>query len=331
MGTALRILPFALLVAFLALAPGRIGDGTLHLFGEVFVVLTLATMWNLLAGYAGLMSLGHQAYFGIGGYALFLFSNMTGVHPFVALLAAVLLPGLVAAVIAPLLFRLRDAYFAIGSWVLAEVIAIAVQKTDALGGITGVSLATIGQIDFVAFEGQMFAVAGAAALLSVGGVFLLLRARIGLAMMSVRDNEVAAAAVGVNVWSNRFIAYALSAAGCGLAGGISLLSGLAVQPGNAFSADWTVVMTFVVVVGGLGTLEGPIVGTVVYFVLRQLLTVVFPLTGTWYLVAMGLIAVVTMLFAPQGLWPLVADRLHLRWLTVQRRFPELQQNRDSYR
>jgi len=326
-GTLLRAAPFAAFLLFVVLAPGRIGDGTMHFFTEIFIVLTLATMWNLLAGYAGLMSLGHQAFFGIGGYVAFLFTNATGLHPFWGLPLSALVAAFGAALIAPLLFRLRDAYFAIGSWVLAEIVAIAVQKTDALGGITGISLATIGQLDFLAFEGHIFMLAAAAALIAFLGSYLLLRSRLGLALMSVRDNEQAAAAIGVDVWRNRFIAFVISAGGCGLAGGIFLLNGLAVQPGNAFSGEWTVVMTFVVVVGGIGTLEGPLLGTLIYFALRQVLTVVFPLTGTWYLVAMGLVAILTMLFAPEGLWPLLSRRLGISWLRVQRRFPSTSQPR----
>jgi len=322
--TALRLIPAAVFLAFVALAPHFFGDGTLHFFTEMFVVLVLASMWNLLAGYAGLMSLGHQAFFGIGGYAVYLLSNATGLHPFLALPAAIAAAALAAALIAPLLFRLRDAYFAIGSWVLAEIVAIAVQKTDALGGITGLSLAAIGEIEFAAFEANIFFFAALSALLAVGGSLLALKSRLGLALMSVRDNEAAAAAIGVDVWRNRFAAFVISAAGCGLAGGISLLNGLAVQPGNAFSPEWTVVMTFVVIVGGIGTLEGPILGTLIYFGLRELLTVALPLTGTWYLVAMGAVAILTMLFAPQGLWPLMRDRLGIDWLSLKRRYPLLE-------
>jgi len=314
----LRIAPFAIYIAFLILAPALLSDGTLHLTTEMFVVILIASMWNLLAGYAGLMSLGHQMYFGAGGYVLYLFANATGLHPYTGLLAAFLFGGLAAAVIAPLLFRLRDAYFAIASWVLAEMVSIAVQKTDALGGITGISLLDMSVIDFAKFEAQMFIIGGILVLATVLGCLWLLRSKPGLAFMCVRDNERAAAAIGINVWPNRFLAYVLSAAGCATAGGLSLLGGLVVQPGNAFSPEWTVIMTFVVVVGGIGTLEGPILGTLVYYVLRQLLTVVFPLSGTWYLVAMGVVAVASMLYAPRGLWPFLRDRFGLDWLTVRR-------------
>lgn len=314
----LRAIPFALFLVFMALGPMLMSDGNLHLMTEMFVVIIIASMWNLLAGYAGLMSLGHQMYFGAGGYVLYLFANATGLHPYLGLIAAFLFGGAAAALIAPMLFRLRDAYFAIASWVLAEMVSIAVQKTDALGGITGVSLTDMSVIDFALFESQMFVIGAIMVLAAVLGSLWLLRSKPGLAFMCLRDNERAAAAIGIDVWPNRLLAYVLSAAGCAAAGGLSLLSGLVVQPGNALSPEWTVIMTFVVVVGGIGTLEGPILGTFIYFGLRQLLTVVLPLSGTWYLVAMGVVAVATMLYAPRGLWPILRDRLGMDWLSVRR-------------
>jgi len=291
-------------------------DSTLHIFNEMLIVLILASMWNLLAGYTGLMSLGHQMFFGIGGYTVFLFSNAMNLHPFLGLPVSIAVASLVAACVAPLLFRLRDAYFAIATWVLSEIVATAVQKTDALGGITGVSLATTDKIDFDTFEADIFLFVTIAAITCIGGTSLILRSRFGLALMSVRDNEAAAEAIGIDVWQNRFIAFILSAGVCGVAGGLSLLTGLTVQPGNAFSADWTAIMTFVVVIGGLGTLIGPIVGTLIYFGLREVFTVLLPLTGTWYLVAMGIVAIVTMLFAPQGLWPLIRRGASISWIKL---------------
>jgi branched-chain amino acid transport system permease protein len=316
--TAARSAPFLLFALFLASAPFLLGDGTLHLINEMFIIIVIASMWNFLAGYAGLMSLGHQMYFGAGGYVLFMFANATGLHPYYGIVAAFVFGAVAAAVVAPVLFRLRDAYFAIASWVVAEAVSIAVQKTDALGGVTGVSLIDPSAIDFDRFETEMFLIGGVMVMATILGFLWLLRSKPGLAFMCVRDNELAARAIGIDVLPSRFLAYVLSAAGCAAAGSVSLLGGLVVQPGNAFAPDWTVIMTFVVVVGGIGTLEGPILGTLIYFALRQLLTVVFPLSGTWYLVAMGSVAVATMLYSPKGLWPILRDRVGLDWLTVRR-------------
>lgn len=322
MGLVVRTLPFVLFALGAAMAPLFVGDGTMHLFTEIFVILVISSMWNLLAGYAGLMSLGNQMFFGLGGYAVFVVSNSLNIHPFLALPAGFVASGIIAAVVAPLLFRLRDAYFAIGSWVLAEIVAILVQRSDALGGITGMSLATTGLLDFATFEANIFWIASSSVLVAIIGSYAILRSRVGLGLMSVRDNELAAAAVGVDVWRNRFVAFVVAAAGTGFMGGISMLGGLAVQPGNAFSPEWSVIMTFVVVIGGIGSLEGPILGTLIYFGLRQLLTVVIPLIGTWYLVAMGIVAVLTMLFAPRGLWPVISERWGFEWLRVRHLMPK---------
>lgn len=318
--TLVRLVPFALAALAVGLGPLALRDGQLVLGIEMFTVFVICAMWNFLAGYGGLVSLGHQAWFGLGGYATFLASNHFNVHPFLALPLAALIPGLLALALTPLLFRLRDAYFAIGSWVLAEVIFILVQRSDALGGITGVPLFTGGLLGDTIYA-QVFWASGAVAVAVLAGSYLVLRSSFGLSLMSVRDNEVAAASIGVDVQRNRRIAYSVSAAGVGLIGAIYLIPNYFIQPGVAFSADWTVIMTFVVVIGGIGTLEGPILGTLIYFLLRQGVTNGLGLPGSWYLVALGLLAIVTMLAAPKGVWPVIRDRFGLDWLSVRRAYP----------
>lgn len=318
--TGLRLFPLAFAALFIALAPTFLDDGQMALGMEMLVVLIICSMWNFLAGYAGLVSLGHQAYFGIGGYAAFILSNALDVHPFLMLPMSALVPAVVALLLAPLMFRLRDAYFAIGTWVLAEVIFIIFQRSDKLGGITGMPLFTGGYLGEEIYR-NVFWMAGAVALIVIVGSYMLLRSGFGLGLMSVRDNEVAAASIGVDVTRNRRIAYVASAAGVGVAGALYLLPNYFIQPGTAFSAEWTVVMTFVVVIGGIGTLEGPILGTLIYFLIRQGVTNGLGLDGSWYLVGLGAFAIVTMLVAPKGLWPLIRDRWGVDWLSVRRAFP----------
>ena len=318
--TLFRILPLIVFTVFVGLAPMALSDGQLALGMEIFVVLIICSMWNFLAGYAGLVSLGHQAYFGIGGYVAFIASNALDVHPFLMLPLSAVIAGLVALALTPIMFRMRDAYFAIGSWVLAEVISIAFQRSDSLGGITGLPLFTGGYLGAEVYR-DVFWLSGAVAILVVFGAYLLLRSGFGLGLMSVRDNEVAAASIGVDVMRNRRIAYVVSAAGVGIAGAIYLLPNYFIQPGTAFSGEWTVIMTFVVVIGGIGTLEGPIVGTILYFLIRQGVTNWLGLEGSWYLVALGAVAILTMLVAPKGLWPEIRDRFGLDWLSVRRNYP----------
>ena len=141
--------------------------------------------------------------------------------------------------------------------------------------------------------------------------------------MTVRDNDVAAASIGVDVWKNRLIAFVIAAAGCGLAGAVIFTATLYVAPSFAFDPNWVVEMMFIALIGGIGTLEGPIIGTVIYFALRELMTIAFGLSAGWYLVGLGTVAIATMLYEPAGLWPRLRNRLGVDWLSVRRVPPAL--------
>jgi len=291
--------PGAGVVACLVLGalPFVVGAGDLGLATEILLVFTMAQMWNLLAGYAGLLSLGQAAFIGMGGYALYGVTNLLNMPIYVGILAAFLITALVAALIAPLLFRLRDAYFAIGTWVFAEIVHILVTKSDALGGSSGMPLLAIRNMDIDQFPVISFV---CAAVLSAGAMLfasLIIRARLGLALMAVRDNPLAASSAGVDVWRSRFLAFVLSAGVSGAAGGIYFMSTLFIDPNAAFDVNWTVILLFIVIVGGIGTLSGPVIGTVIYFSLRQMLLG----QQGWFLVLMGGVAVLAAVFAPRGI------------------------------
>jgi branched-chain amino acid transport system permease protein len=312
---------YGLCVILVALAPVVLNDGALRFATECFLILTMAQMWNLLAGYAGLVSFGHQVFVAIGAYALFLVSGWFEVSPYWILPVAPVACALVAAVIAVPLFRLRDAYFSIAMWVFAEIVAALTTKSTLLGGTAGLPLATSKLIDFDWFEPVMFWIASASAIGSVGGLYLLMTSSFGLGLMSVRDNDLAAMSVGVDVRRNRFVVFVLSAAGCGLAGAISFMGNLYIAPAAAFDVNWVVYMMFIVIIGGIGTLEGPIVGMVIFFGLREIVTDQLGLSAGWYLVALGLVAVVIMLWSPRGLWPVLRDRFGIKFLSVRRMSP----------
>ena len=311
----------ALGVVVIAAAPRLVGEGVLRFLSEAMLMLAMAQMWNLLAGYAGLVSMGQQVFVGLGAYCLFFTSISLKVAPFWVLPLAPVLCALVAAVVALFLFRLREAYFAIGTWVFSEVVSLLISKTERLGGERGIGLPTARLIDARWLEPLTFWISAAIAVGAVLGTYALLRSRVGLGLMTVRDNDVAAASIGVDVWRNRFIAFVIAAAGCGLAGAVNFTATLYVAPGVAFDPNWVVGMMFIVIIGGIGTLEGPILGVVVYFALREALTVVFGLSAGWYLVGLGIVAVATMLFEPAGLWPLIRGRLGGDWLSVRREPP----------
>ncbi len=308
-------------VALAAAAPWLIGEGGIGLLFEVLLMLAMAQLWNLLAGYTGLVSLGLQCFVGLGGYTTIFSANALGVSPYWVLPLAPLVCGIIAAISAIFLFRLRDAYFSISTWVFSEVVAMLVFIAPGLGHVTGMTLETARDIDYGTFLAVNFWLAAALAPATIAAIYGLMHARLGLGMLSVRDNELAAASIGVDVWRNRFIAYVAAAAGCGLAGGITFMAALFITVTTAFDLNWVVAMIFIVIIGGIGTLEGPIIGTAIYYGVRELFTNVLALTGSWYLIALGSVAVLTMLVAPKGLWPFLRGRLGIDWLSISHPLP----------
>jgi branched-chain amino acid transport system permease protein len=141
---------------------------------------------------------------------------------------------------------------------------------------------------------------------------LLLRGRTGLALTAMRDDEVAARANGVSTTRSKRLVYLVSAAGCGAAGGLLVLDALSVQPGAIFSVQWSAYMIFIVIVGGIGYLEGPLIGAIVFFVLQQLLAGF----GSWYLIMLGVIGVAMAIWVPGGIWGLITKKTGIQLFPV---------------
>jgi branched-chain amino acid transport system permease protein len=304
-----------LLVAALVVLPWAGDAGLMRVVIELIALLVLAQMWNLLAGYAGLVSIGQQAYVGVGGYALIVLADDLGVNPFLAVPLAGLVAVAVALPTAALVFRFRDAYFAVGTWAVAEVYRLLIANTPALGRGTGRTLKAVFPLARETRELVTYAIAVAIGVAALVAVYLYLRSRFGLGLMAVRDSEPASESLGVDVYRTKLAVYLVAAFGTGTTGALIYLNLLRISPDAAFSINWTAYTIFSVVIGGLGTLEGPIVGTLVFFLLRELLADY----GSWYMILLGMLAVLTMMRYPQGLWGLLAERWDVRLFPVQRR------------
>ena len=307
-------------VITLAFAPYWGDRQTLRLLAEMFTFVTLASLWNLLAGYAGLVSVGQQAFVGLGGYLLFALAILLDVHPIAAIPIAGLIGALVAIPVAALIFRLRGAYFAIGTWVVAEVFRLLAAQVSALGGGSGISLPS-SVVQAMAPTRQMrefetYWLALGLTVLVLAAIVALLRSRHGLALTAIRDNELAARSNGINVGRLKLAVYVLTAFGTSMIGALIFLQKLRISPDTAFSVnDWTAFVIFITVIGGIGRIEGPIIGTIIFFLLRQTLADL----GSLYLLMMGAVAIVVMLWAPNGLWGYIAERFSWQALPLQRR------------
>jgi len=315
-GVALIVLTMVVL----ATAPAWADRQTLRLLAEMFTFVALASLWNLLAGYAGLVSVGQQAFVGFGGYVLFALAMLAGVHPILAIFIAGPVAALVAVPVAALIFRLRGAYFAIGTWVVAEVFRLLASQISVLGGGSGISLPAAVVIAMAPTrqmrEFETYWLALGLTVLILAAIVTLLRSRHGLALTAIRDNELAARSNGIDVGRIKLIVYVLVAAGTAMIGGMAFLMKLRISPDTAFSVnDWTAFVIFITVIGGIGRIEGPIIGTIIFFVMRQTLSDL----GSLYLLIMGAVAIVVMLWAPKGLWGLLAERFGWQALPLQRR------------
>jgi branched-chain amino acid transport system permease protein len=331
---ASRIFLFVAAPALVALAtlPWWSDAGWMRLIAEMAYYLALAQLWNLLAGYAGLVSVGQQAYVGLGGYALFYLTGAQDVNVYLALALAGPFAGLISIPVSFAVFRLRGAYFAVGTWVVSEVFALSASLIAVLGGGSGLSLtpAILRQVspDRAGRDAILYFMSLASAVLVVAVVYLLLRSRHGLALTAIRDSEPASASLGVNTFRTKLIIYVATAACTGLIGALIFLQKLRISPEAGFSInDWTVVVIFMVVIGGIGTIEGPFIGMLIYIVLRELLADY----GTYYLILLGVIAIVVMLKAPAGVWGWVVQRYNLQLFPVSRRLVLLAEPQASER
>jgi len=309
----------AIALVVLALAPYWGDRQTLRLLAEMFTFIALASLWNLLAGYAGLVSVGQQAFVGLGGYVLFALAMLLDVNPILVIFVAGPIGALVAVPVALLIFRLRGAYFAIGTWVVAEVFRLLASQVSALGGGSGVSLPASVVLAMAPSrqmrEFEMYWLALFLTVATLAAIFLLLRSRHGLALTAIRDNELAAQSTGIGVWGIKFAVYVLTGFGTAMVGAFIFLQKLRISPDTAFSVnDWTAFVIFITVIGGIGRIEGPIIGTIIFFALRQ----TFAGLGSLYLLMMGAVAIVVMLWAPKGLWGMAVERLGWQILPLQR-------------
>ena len=301
------------IVVVFAILPYQVYSGTTAVLGQAFVILTLACMWNLLAGYGGLVSVGQQMFLGLGAYFV-LIAAIHGIDPFVALPLAAIGAGVAALPLWWLVSRLRTGYFAIGTWVLATAVALFVQQFQSIGGGSGMALPGLSSFGSTLLSAYTYWAGLVVTVLALGATYLLLRSRVGLVLTAIRDDEKAARSSGARVDLARMLVFVVAAVGCAAAGGVLAIQQLGVSPsaGGDFDVLWTAKMAFAVIIGGIGTIEGPIIGTILYMVLQQTLQQY----NEWYLIVLGLVAIAITLFARRGIWGLVDEHLGVRLFPV---------------
>lgn len=302
---------FLVVVALLATLPMWGPEYIVSIVMLILLYMAMGQMWNLMAGYAGLLSLGMQAFIGIGGYSLAVFSTTYGMNVFVSILLGGLFSLMFAFAISPALFKMSGVYFAIGSWVVAEALLLWFSNWEFVRYAQGISITSAYQFN----TSSLYYIALIAGIASVLIVFVLLRSKIGLALMAMRDNAAAAEVLGVALFKTKLFCYLLSSTMMGILGGAVYLYQAYVVPSATFSINWTVAMTFMVIIGGIGTMEGPVIGAIVYVLFNQFL---YQFPGISMMI-LGVTAVIVILVAPNGIMGTIHNKTGFEILSARRR------------
>ncbi len=275
------------------------------------VYLAMAQMWNLLAGYGRLISLGQQMFVGLGGYTLAVLSVYYGLPLWLSILAGGLVCVTFALLLSFWLFRMSGAYFAVATWVVAEVLGLCFGNWSFVQYGMGLFI----QPAYTVSVSRIYYAALAVGVASIGLVFGLLRSELGLGLLAIRDDEEAARSVGVHVFRCRLYCFLIAAFVTGIASGVLYLHLVFIQPYKAFSIDWTVKLLFIAIIGGIGTIEGPILGALVFVGLQQF----FSEWPTVSMLLLGIFAVTTMLVAPEGIMGVLKKRYGVEVFSAKRR------------
>jgi branched-chain amino acid transport system permease protein len=288
----------AIPVIILALLPvvGAPKSWLLYVF-LFFIYLAMANMWNLLAGYSGLISLCQPAFLGLAGYAMTI-GTWIGIPWWIGLIGGAFIAALFALVISAAVFRLSGVYFAIGTLVVPEALRMIFYLWRPVGGQmhgagAGYMIKGIGDV-------STNLIYWLALVIGIGSVYLIkriLRSKLGLGLAAIRDNEKAAASSGVDVFNLKLYTFIIAAAVTGLAGAVYYLYQGYIEPSATFNVRWTMTLLLATVIGGIRTEEGPIIGTIIVVFLYFLLA---RYAGYSFLIQ-GLILICIMLLSPQGI------------------------------
>jgi branched-chain amino acid transport system permease protein len=306
----IRILIAALLLIALATLPFWATRYMVSILLLICLYMTLASMWNLLAGYSGLISLGQQMFIGIGGYSLAVLSMYHGLPIFLSVFLGGVISVLLAVLISLPIFRMKGVYFAIGTWIIAEALGICFSNW----GYVRYGMGLFIQPAYKLSISTIYYAALGICMGSIAAIYLLLRSNLGLALMAIRDDDAASEAIGVNIFRCKFTCFLLSAFITGMTAGILYLNTIFIQPFEAFGIGWTVKLLFIVIIGGLGTVAGPMVGATVFVMLQQYLS---EYVG-FNLIILGTITIAVIFFTPKGIVGTFQEKLDFEIFPIRR-------------
>lgn len=310
----------AVLAAVLLLpgVTGLIPSNLMRYLLQIFLYIALGQAWNLLSGFAGMTSLGQQLYIGLAGYAVAAATGTMGLSPLAGIAMGTGAGILTALLMSLVLFRTEGMYFSIATWIAAEAMEKAFLNWEYVGQGSGM---TVRIVPYPSVR-WIYAASLLVCCFSVLAVCFVLHSRLGLGLMAIRDDPSAAAASGINLTRTKLCVYVLAAVICALAGSVFFINKGTIYPESGFSTGWTVSSVFICIIGGTGTVTGPVAGAVLYVLLGEFLAH-YP---GWSNIMLGLVTLLMIFFAPEGIAGFLRKRTGIN-LFSGRRYPEVRGER----
>lgn len=292
---------------------GIFSNNTMRYLFKIFLYITMGTMWNLMSGFAGMTSLGQQVFVGMAGYSVAVMTSTFKMSFWMGILVGAVIAVIFAFILSFVLFRMRGMYFAVATWLIAEAVRLWFNSWAFVKQGAGMTVAT-SQIPKM---GPLYIMALVLCVISLVVVYVLLRTKTGLGLTAMRDDADAASSVGVNIFKSKLLCYLICSLFIALAGALFALQKGSVLPSSSFSIDWTVAMVFIVILGGTGTMSGPILGGIIYVILSEFLAH-YP---GWSNIILGAIAIIVIIFLPKGIMGTLQEKFHFD-IFSQKRFSE---------
>jgi len=292
---------------------GSFSGNAMRYLLRIFLYITLGQMWNLLSGFTGMTSLGQQTFIGLAGYSVAVLTSTYKMSIWMGILAGAAIAVVMSLILSFILFRMRGMYFAIATWVVAEAVCTWFKswKFVNMGGGMSVNAKPYPKT----LDIYLMALTLWVAAMIV--VYALLRTKTGLGLTAMRDDTDAASSVGVNIFKSKLLVYVIAALFTSLAGAIFFINKGTIYPSSGFDISWTVSMVFIVILGGVGTVSGPILGAIIYVLMDEFLAH-YP---GWSNIILGAIAILVIIFLPEGVMGTLQKKLHFE-IFSQKRFSE---------
>ena len=292
---------------------GVFSNNTLRYLFKIFLYITMGSMWNLMSGFTGMTSLGQQVFVGMAGYSVAVMTTTFKMSFWMGLLVGAVVGVVFALILSFVLFRMRGMYFAVATWLVSEAVCLWFTSWRFVNQGGGMSVKT-SQIPKI---GPLYLYALTLCIIALVVIYLLLRTKTGLGLTAMRDDADAASSVGVNIFKSKLLCYIISSLFIALAGGLFFLNKGTVLPSSGFGINWTVSMVFIVILGGVGTVSGPILGSIIYVLLDEFLSH-YP---GWSNIILGAIAILIIIFLPDGIMGTLQKKLNFE-IFSQKRFSE---------